>query len=117
MGAALVIHPDGTVVEVNLNPDADHLALMREHLDCRLVDCVALTDRLDMWVDDEGLYTQPVNPVASTLARRHGITWQPFHGPVLLCSVDGDGNCIDLTREQVLGVLTHLLDLTHGHAS
>jgi Domain of unknown function (DUF3846) len=117
MGAALVIHPDGNVVEVNLNAGADHLTLMREHLDCQLVDCVSLTQHLDMWIDDEGLFTQPVNPAASLLARRYGITWQDFHGPVLLCGVNADGDSIDLTDDQVRGVLTHLLDLTHGNPS
>lgn len=117
MGAALVIHPDGNVIEVNLNPGADHLALMREHLDCHLVDCIALTDRLDMWIDDEGLDTQPVNPAATALARRHGFVWQAYHGPVLLCGVNAHGDSIDLTDEQIRGVLTHLLDLTHGNSA
>jgi hypothetical protein len=114
MGTALVVHPDGELVEVNLNPGADHLALMREHIGCRLVDCVALTARLDMWIDDEGLYTQPVNPVASALARHYGITWQNFHGPVLLCSVDTHGDSVDLNREQIVGLLTRLLDITES---
>lgn len=62
MVAALVIHPDGEIVTVNLNPHTHHLALMREHLDCRHIDVVALTDKLDMWIDDESLYNHPVNP-------------------------------------------------------
>lgn len=64
-----------------------------------------------MWIDDEGLYTQPVNPYATALARHHGFVWQPYHGPVLLCSVDSDGNSIDLTRDQVCGLLAHLMDI------
>lgn len=82
---ALVIHPDGEIVDVDLQPGADHLALMSEHLRCNSVDCVALTDRIDMWIDDEGLYTKPVNPAATALAGRYGFTWQNYHGPVLLC--------------------------------
>jgi uncharacterized protein DUF3846 len=111
MGTAFVIHPSGEVVEVNLNPGADHLALMREHIGCRYVDVVRLTNTLDMWLDDEGLYTQPVNLPATQLARRHGYVWQDYHGPVLLCGVNRDGNSIDLTREQVVGLLTHLEDV------
>lgn len=112
MTAALVIHPDGEIVEVNLKADADnHLALMREHLGCSLVDVVALTDQLDMWLDDEGLYTQPMNPVATALARHYGFVWQPYHGPVMLCSVDDEGASIDLDTHQVRALLTRLLDV------
>ena len=111
MSVALVLHPGGEIIEVNLNPGRSHLPLMREHIGCRLVDVVALTDRLDMWIDDEGLYTQPVNPYATALARHHGFVWQPYHGPVLLCSVDIDGNSSDLTRDQVCGLLAHLMDI------
>lgn len=111
MSTALIIHPDGNITEVHLEPGRNHVAVMREHLGCSLVDCVALTDRLDMWIDDEGLYTQPVNPVATALARRHGLTWQPYHGPVLLCGVDADGNSTDLDVAQARGVLAHLDDV------
>ena len=111
MSAAVVVHTDGTLVDMNLLPDSDHLALMREQLGCRLVDVVALTDRLDMWLDDEGMYTQPVNEVATALARRHGFVWQPYHGPVLLCSVDLDGASVDLDAGQLRALLTHLSDL------
>ena len=111
MTTSLVIHPDGDIVEVNLEPGADRLALMRKHLRCSMVDCVALTDRLDMWIDDEGLYTKPVNRPATALARRYGFTWQDYRGPVLLCGVDGHGDSIDLSRDQVVGLLTHLTDV------
>lgn len=111
MGCGLVVHPDGDIVEVNLNPGAEHLALMREHLGCRAVDCVGLTSRMDMWIDDEGLYTQPVNPVATALAREYGFTWQPYHGPVLLCSVNSQGDSIDLDVHQLRAHLTRLFDI------
>ncbi|WP_280489213.1 DUF3846 domain-containing protein [Nocardia carnea] len=109
--AALVIHPDGTLYEINLKPGRTHLELMREHLDCQLVDVVALTDKLDMWLDDEGLYSKPVNPLATLLAQHHGFTWQPYHGPVLLCGVDHEGNSIDLDINQIRALLTHLADI------
>lgn len=110
MGTALVIHPDGEIIEVNLKPGASHLALMREHIGCSLVDCVALTSRLDMWIDDEGLYTQPVNPLATALAAHHGFTWRNYRGPVLLCSVDAEGDSVDMTIDQVRGLLAQLAD-------
>lgn len=111
MSVALVIHPDGNVIEVNLKPGVSHLPLMREHLDCRLVDVVALTDRIDMWIDDEGLYNHPVNAAATALARHYGFKWQPYYGPVMLCSVDRDGNSIDLDAHQVRALLVRLMDV------
>lgn len=110
MGVALVIHPEGDIIEVNLKPGVTHLALMREHLNCRLVDVVALTDRLDMWIDDEGIYNHPINPLATALARHYGFVWQPYHGPVMLCSVDRAGNSIDLDVAQTRALLIRLLD-------
>jgi hypothetical protein len=112
MSVALVIHPDGDIMELNLPANVhDNLTTMCKVIGCRLVDVVALTDRLDMWLDDEGIYEQQVNPVATALARRFGYTWQDYHGPVVLCSVDQDGNSIDLTRDQLLGLLNSLLDV------
>lgn len=111
MSAALVIHPDGEIIDVNLKPGVDHLALMREHIGCHLVDVVRLSTTLDMWIDDEGLYTQPVNPVATALARHYGCVWQPYHGPVLLASVDGEGNSVDLDVHQLRALLTRLLGI------
>ncbi len=99
MSTALVIHPAGGIIEVNLRSGGDHLALMREH------------HRLDMWIDDEGLYNHPVNPAATALARHFGFTWQPYHGPVMLCSVDAEGDSIDLDTHQVRALLTRLLDV------
>jgi hypothetical protein len=111
MSAALVIHPDGEITEVNFRAASNHLALMREHLGCSLVDCVTLTDQLDMWIDDEGIGTQPVNPVATALARHLGLSRQSYFGPVLLCGVDADGNSIDLGIDQVRALLTQLWDV------
>lgn len=46
------------------------------------VDVVRLTDTLDMWVNDEGAFTAPLNPLASAIssvysARSH-VPRQPF---------------------------------------
>lgn len=65
-----------------------------------------------MWLDDEGIYTKPVNPLATALAVRFGKVWQDYHGPVVLCSSTPDGDCIELTTQHRAAVLTALADLT-----
>lgn len=112
MTTALVLTLDGGINEINLPADdAENRDAIRKAIGCRLIDVVRLTTRLDMWIDDECLYRFPVNPVATALARRHGYIWQPYHGPAVLCSVDKDGRSIDLTRDQVLGMLTAIEDI------
>ncbi|WP_171075239.1 DUF3846 domain-containing protein [Nonomuraea basaltis] len=113
--SAYVLHPDGDLLKVNL-PDNGHdrLHTMYKVLGCSYVDVVRLTDNLDMWLDDMGLYDKTVNMPATMLARRFGKVWQPYFGPVLLCSVDDEGNSIDLTEDQAIGLLTALLDISES---
>ncbi|MFD9690406.1 DUF3846 domain-containing protein [Kitasatospora sp. NPDC059146] len=80
---ALLITVMGEVEVVEL-PKGDTLPFTREKLGCRLVDVAELTPNVDMWMDDEGAYSQPVNLVATYLARRFGKVYQAYHGPVLL---------------------------------
>src|SRR6202453_4586993 len=114
MGSALVLHSDGTITQISFKARGDHLALMREHIGCSLVAWLALTSRIDMWIDEEGLYAQPVNLPATAFAAHHGFTWQSYHGPVILCSVDGEGDTVDLTAGQLRALLTQLLDATEA---
>ncbi|WP_267468340.1 DUF3846 domain-containing protein [Nocardia farcinica] len=100
---SLVIPPDGDMYPINLDP-ARALEQMYDHLDCRYVDVVRLTDRLDMWLDDEGMLRHWVNVPATSLAHLYGFTHQLYFGPVLLCSADPDGNSIDLPAE-IVGAL------------
>jgi hypothetical protein len=111
MGAALVIHPDGGIIDVNLNPGRSHLALKYEHLNCAAVDVVPLTSVLDMWFDPDGPARQPFNGVATSLARHYGRTL-PYFGPVLICGCTPQGASADLDRAQVRALLTRLQDVT-----
>lgn len=52
------------------------------------VDVVRLTDSLDMWVNDEGVFTAPLNPLAGAISSiysaRSGTPRQPyFYGTVV----------------------------------
>lgn len=107
---AVLLTPQGDIVQIDLPADGgDRLTVMYSVMRCRNVDVVALTDRLDMWLDDEGLYNHPVNPLATYLAVRHGFTWQKYHGPVLVTGgADADGDTLPLTADQVRALLTSL---------
>lgn len=106
---ALVVHPDGTIDDVELVA-GQHLRQMYEWLDCRSVDVVSLTSHLDMWLDDEGAFTQSVNVPASLLARRFGYDWQNYYGPALLCT-HTNGESQNLSRDQKIVITTHLNDV------
>ncbi|MFG2623139.1 DUF3846 domain-containing protein [Streptomyces sp. NPDC048507] len=71
-----------------------------------------MTDQVDMWLDDNGLNTQPVNPVATLLAGRFGRTYQDYHGAVLLTGrADDEGETLPLNRDKMLAILVTLADL------
>jgi hypothetical protein len=112
MTGSLLLHCDGAVTEIEL-PAAteDSLAAKYRHMGCWRVEVVQLTSTLDMWIDEEGLFTQPVNPVATALAQRYGCAYQAYHGPAIICSLDGEGNSVNLTRDQLVAVLTQLADI------
>lgn len=112
MGAALVIHPDGEIIEVNLKPGGNHLVLMYEHLGCSAVDVVRLSAVLDMWRDGDGF--QEPNPVATALAAAFGYRHQPHFGPVLICASAPSGDRADLNPAQLRALRARLEDLTGG---
>ncbi|MET9019245.1 DUF3846 domain-containing protein [Actinopolymorpha sp. NPDC004070] len=109
-GNALVLAVDGTVTAITL-PDRDRLKAMYAALGCDLVDVVSLTDKIDMWLDDEGIYNHPANPYATQLARRYGHTHQPYFGPVLLCGVTSDGDSINLSPAQTQAAIAQITDV------
>lgn len=113
---ALLITPNADIVDINLPTTPEHrLIVMRAALRCSLIDVVALTDRWDMWLDDEGIYNHhdAPNPVATALAQRFGHTHQRYHGPVLITGgADDEGDTLPLTRDSLVGLLTSLGGLT-----
>lgn len=110
---ALLITPEADIVPVNLPADSEsRLIVMRSVIRCERVDVVALTTQLDMWMDDEALYSHPVNKLATVLAFRFGFTHQDYHGPVLLTGgADAEGETVPLNKDNVLALLTSLDEL------
>lgn len=110
---ALLLTPEFDIVPIDLPADSEsRLIVMRSVMRCERVDVVALTNQVDMWLDDEGLYNHPVNKLATFLAVRFGFTFQDYHGPVLLTGgADADGDTLPLSKDKLLGLLTSLDDL------
>ena len=110
---AILITAEADIIPIQLPTDpADRQAVMRAVIRCNLYDLVALTTRLDMWIDEEGLYRHPVNELATLLAARHGFNFQPYHGPVLLTGgADEDGETLPLNIDMIRALLTSVHDI------
>lgn len=92
----LKINEDGTTEWVTWD-QGDSLPVLQEGVG-GTVDAVGLTEDVDMWLHDEGLFRYGVNPTATRLARLHDKTHQPYYGPVIITG-QHDGVTLGLTRE------------------
>lgn len=71
-----------------------------------LVDVVSLTDQVDLWVNDEGLYVCEPNPFATLVASGFGRWTQPYLGTAVFTGgVDGEGRTLSLGDEVVEALL------------
>lgn len=95
------IDEDGTLTVVTIdNTSITGIAAgIRLQVGCEVFDLLRFPDRIDMWLDDEGLYRANVNPVASAIGHLHE-TADVICGPVLFLSSNGDGDTLSLTDEQ-----------------
>jgi len=106
---AMLITTVGYLYSIRLPADSHReLAALYAVIGCDTVDVVRLTERLDMYLDDEGLINgQPINPIATILARHFGRTTQPYAGPAVLTSLGPDGR----DRSLSLALRRHVRDL------
>jgi hypothetical protein len=96
-------------------PKHDTLHAMYRLLECHTVDVVRLAPDLDMWLDDEGMFSGIVNPAASIIAAGFGFSQQLYYGHVLyLGGADRSGNTMGLKppRERELLQKFHGLAMT-----
>lgn len=92
----LKIDEDGTTEWVTWQ-GTDSLSTLQRGVGDGPVDVVALTDDVDMWINDEGLFRYGINLAATRLARLHGKTHQPYFGPVVITG-QREGATLGLTR-------------------
>ncbi|MGK2237554.1 MAG: hypothetical protein ACI9JD_000097 [Rhodococcus sp. (in: high G+C Gram-positive bacteria)] len=105
---AVKIDVNGQATIVELQADGQGVGkAFREALDCRNFDVVRLAPGLDMWIDDEGLFTDnpEVNRVATRIARSYGLRWQPYVGTVVFASSDQEGETHSLSEDQVAALV------------
>lgn len=101
------ISPDGQVQQEVWHRQGDGALLLQLQAAVDgLVDVVALGEQLDMWINDEGLYTGEVNPVATLVAAAHGRDTQPYYGPAVFTGgADADGTTMSLPADVATGLL------------
>lgn len=99
---ALKVTPAGEVEELTLDT-RDVLAGLYGAIGCRAVDLVRITDVLDMWVDDEGLFVEEprINYGACMVAVALGALRQPYFGTVVFACHDQEGDTTSLPPETV----------------
>jgi hypothetical protein len=102
-GTVIVITTEEKVREVPLKGDTLHF--LYEQIGCSTVDCVRLADGLDMWVDDEGLYTSEVNWLATMLAHTFGFLGEAIYGDVVLADGNSEGETIALSDEALFALI------------
>ncbi|APE12647.1 hypothetical protein BO226_25175 (plasmid) [Rhodococcus sp. 2G] len=111
---ALRISTDANVSRIDLVEGGRKISDgLRAEIGCQFFDVVSLPDgnggRIDMWLDDEGMYGVGVNPAASFVARRLAPAVQQFFfGNVVFASSDDEGETIALSDRQVHTILEAL---------
>ena len=99
--AVVVVDPDGSSRQERWTTAADGGLLEQlQRAVGGLVDVVALSEHVDLWVNDEGLYLCEPNPVATLLAVAYGRTRQPYFGPAVFTGgADSNGATLSLQPE------------------
>ncbi|MYV32000.1 DUF3846 domain-containing protein [Rhodococcus sp. DSM 6344] len=108
---------DGTVSEIDLGQDTG--AGLRAAIECRGFDVVRLAPGLDMWIDDEGLFTADpvVNTVATAIAWAYGFVWQKYVGVAVFASSDDEGETVSLPDAYRSALVDAARELSALHAA
>lgn len=105
--------PSNEAWEAEFQRDGDScLNMLYNTIRCSCVDVVDIGHGIDMWVDGEALLKEDwqINHIASALRTLFWaqsktlavpVRYPPIMGVVVLLGEDEEGNCIDLTPEQV----------------
>jgi hypothetical protein len=98
---AIVVTVEGAIREVDLPKDS--LRFMYAELDCSTVDRFEIPldpDALiDAWVDDDGMFTKPVNVLFTAWMGFHFELRQHLYGHVMICGFTDEGATVGLSPE------------------
>ncbi|GGO58788.1 DUF3846 domain-containing protein [Streptomyces lasiicapitis] len=100
---ALLIRTDGQFRLLDWPADDnDHLKILYAACDADHIDAVQITERLTMWVDDEGMLNNaPPNLGATRLYALHRPPHQAYYGHALFTGgADAEGNTLGLTQDE-----------------
>ena len=98
-------NPTGLTIDVDGTADwttwqeGDSLPILQKHAG-GAVDVVSLTDDVDMWLNDSGVFEYGINHTATRLARMHGKTHQPYFGPVIITG-QREGETLGLSAKAI----------------
>lgn len=93
-----VINTDGTVEARQI----DGSLYSMQHIVEGLIQPVDIQDDITLWVNEEGLYREDHNPLATRIAQTH------INGPAFLTGgIDEDGNTLGLNPAYVSQVKTY----------
>lgn len=107
-GNAILIPVDGRATGITL-PEGDpaRFQAMREALGHKDLQPFRITSNLVVWADEDGPWTQPVNPLLMRLVQRYGQLAQELYGTALLTgTTDEEGESRDLTSDQISSLLS-----------
>lgn len=97
---------------ITVPPHGDTAALWRDATLSELqtlvggyVERIAIDD-IDVWLNEDGLATEPVNTAITTWVTDHfGKFWQTFHGTAVLTSTNHDGDLASLPDSHITNLL------------
>ncbi|RFA17845.1 DUF3846 domain-containing protein [Subtercola boreus] len=103
----ILIDTYGVLSTISIDGTTSHTRLsgMYEQIGCRTVDVIGLEGRIDVWVDDEGLYMQEPNPTLTGMLRLTRPFQTHLSGAGLFLTTDEEGDTLPLTPEQIATVI------------
>lgn len=111
MLTGIKVNTDGTLVVVQIE-DANHVTGIQQALDARWYDVASMRPGLDVFVDDEGLFTSKLNPTLTAMAQAFGYAGV-LHGPGIFFGVtEHDGATVSLDAAQIAAVATQWVEAT-----